>query len=88
MNKAQLVELMAEFTNTKKAAQEAVEKMIGSIKKSVKKDEAVTIAGFGTFKLKRRKARMGRNPKTGETIKISAKKGVGFKPAKDFKEML
>lgn len=88
MNKAELIETVAAFTNTKKAAQDAVESLIGSIKKAVKKNEPVTIAGFGTFKLKQRKARTGRNPKTGETIQIPAKKGVGFKPAKDWKEML
>ena len=88
MNKVQLIEKVAEFTNTKKDAQQVVETLLDMIKKSVKKKEPVTIAGFGTFKLKERKARTGRNPKTGETIQIPAKKGVGFKPAKDFKEML
>ncbi len=88
MNKAQLIETVAAYTNTKKAAQDAVESMLGAIKKSVKKNEPVTIAGFGTFKLKSRKARTGRNPKTGETIQIPAKKGVGFRPAKDWKEAL
>ena len=88
MNKAQLIEKMAEFTNTKKDAQQAVDALLDTIKKTLKKKEPVTIAGFGTFKLKERKARMGRNPKTGETIQIPAKKSVGFRASKDFKEML
>ena len=88
MNKAEMIEKMSEFTGTKKAAQEAVDTLFNEIKESIKKAEAVSIAGFGIFKIKERKARTGRNPKTGETIQIPAKKSVGFKPAKDFKEML
>jgi nucleoid DNA-binding protein len=88
MNKAQLVEIVAQKTNTKKEAQEMVEMILNAIKGSLKKKEQVALAGFGIFKIKERKARTGRNPKTGETIKIPAKTGVGFKPSKDFKESL
>jgi len=88
MNKASLVEIVAESTNTKKEAQEVVEKLLLSIRASLKKEEDVSISGFGTFKVKHTKARMGRNPKTGEQIKISAKKKVAFKAAKDLKESL
>ena len=87
MNKAQLVEVVAQKTNTKKEAGETVEMILNAIKSSLKKKEQVAIAGFGTFKVKERKARMGRNPKTGEQIQIPAKKSVGFRPAKELKTL-
>ncbi len=87
MNKAQLVEVVAQKTNTKKEAGETVEMILNAIKSSLKKKEQVAIAGFGTFKVKERKARMGRNPKTGEQIHIAAKKSVGFRPAKELKTL-
>ncbi|MCD6583799.1 MAG: HU family DNA-binding protein [Candidatus Omnitrophica bacterium] len=88
MNKAQLIEAVAKKTNTKKEAQMAVEALLEAIKNSLKKKESVTIAGFGTFKVKERKARTGRNPKTGETIQIPAKKTVGFRASKELKAIL
>jgi nucleoid DNA-binding protein len=88
MNKAQLIEWVAQTTNTKKEAQDAVETLLEGIRKSLKKQENVTIAGFGTFKVKHRKARTARNPKTGATIQVPAKKTVGFKPSKDLNAML
>ena len=88
MNKAELVEKIAEMTETKKAAQEIVETVWDSIKNSLKKKEDVAISGFGTFKVKQTKARQGRNPKTGETIQIPAKRKVAFRAAKDLKEMV
>jgi nucleoid DNA-binding protein len=86
MNKAQLVETIVDKTETKKAAQEIVDTLLLSIRKSLQKKEDVAISGFGTFKVKQTKARMGRNPKTGETIQISAKRKVAFKASKDLKE--
>ena len=68
--------------------QSAVETVLSSIKGSLKKKEDVTIAGFGTFKVKVTKPRMGRNPKTGEQIQIPSKKKVAFKASKDLKESL
>lgn len=88
MNKAQLVEEIAKFTSSKKDAKEAVETMWDSIKNSLKKRDPVAISGFGTFKVKETKARMGRNPKTGEQIKISAKKKIAFRASKDLKAIL
>ncbi|MDD3297061.1 MAG: integration host factor subunit beta [Candidatus Omnitrophica bacterium] len=88
MNKAQLVETIAARTATKKEAQEIVETIWDSIKSSLKKKEDVAISGFGTFKVKQTKARMGRNPKTGETIQIPAKKKVAFRASKDLKAIL
>ena len=87
MNKAQLIEAVAQSVCSKKEAQTAVETILASIKSSLKKKEDVTISGFGTFKVKETKARTGRNPKTGETIKIPAKKKVAFRASKELKTM-
>ncbi|OQX86538.1 MAG: hypothetical protein B6D55_05850 [Candidatus Omnitrophica bacterium 4484_70.2] len=88
MNKTQLIEKVAEKTSTKKEAQMAVETLLEAIKNSLKNNESVTIAGFGTFKVKERKARTARNPKTGETIQVPAKKTIGFRPSKELKSIL
>lgn len=88
MNKAQLIEAVAANTATKKEAQTAVETIWDTIKGSLKKKEDVTISGFGTFRVKQTKARTGRNPKTGETIQIPAKRKVAFRASKDLKELL
>ena len=88
MNKAQLIASVSESTNTKKDAQMAVECVFDSIKKSLKKKDPVTISGFGTFKVKQTKARQGRNPKTGETIQIPAKRKVAFRASKELKELV
>ncbi len=88
MNKGQLVEEVAKQTSTKKEAQDLVENIVCTIKSSLSKGDDVAISGFGTFKVKQTKARTGRNPKTGETIEIPAKRKVSFKAAKDLKESL
>lgn len=88
MNKAELIDAIAGNLSTKKEAQIAVDALLEAIKKSLKKKEDVAIAGFGTFRVKQTKARTGRNPKTGETIKIPAKKKVAFRAAKDLKELV
>ncbi|MCK4519972.1 MAG: HU family DNA-binding protein [Candidatus Omnitrophica bacterium] len=88
MNKAQLVEAIAVKTATKKEAQEIVDTVWDTIKSSLKKQEDVAISGFGTFKVKQTKARMGRNPKTGEAIQIPAKKKVAFRVSKELKNLL
>lgn len=88
MNKSDLVALVAEKTETKKAAQEIVDSILAGIKTSLKKKEDVALAGFGNLKIKKTKARNGRNPKTGETIKIKAKTKVAFKAAKELDELL
>ncbi|MCF7916313.1 MAG: HU family DNA-binding protein [Candidatus Omnitrophica bacterium] len=86
MNKGQLIEEVAKQTATKKEAQDLVEGIVETLKSSLAKGDDVSISGFGNFKVKQTKARTGRNPKTGETIQIPAKKKVSFKPAKDLKE--
>ncbi len=88
MNKAQLVEAIAVKTATKKEAQEIVDTVWDTIKSSLRNQEDVAISGFGTFKVKQTKARMGRNPKTGEAIQIPAKKKVAFRVSKELKNLL
>jgi len=88
MTKAELVEQMAKEAGISKvAAAAALDSMIDGITKALKKkDGRVTLVGFGTFQKIRRKARKGRNPQTGEEIKIKAQNVVKFKPGKKLKD--
>ncbi|MEJ2376610.1 MAG: HU family DNA-binding protein [Pseudolabrys sp.] len=70
---------------TKKQGQEMLEDLVGMITKHLKKGERVKIAGLGILQVRKRAARMGRNPATGEQIKIKASKKVAFRAAKDLK---
>ena len=89
MNKAQLTEAVRKTLKSSKAdAERGVNAVLESIKKGLKKDKAVQLVGFGSFTVKKRKARMGRNPQTGAKIKIKASKTVGFKPGKALKSSL
>ena len=89
MNKGELVEKVAEATGlTKKDGEAAVNAFIETIQKALKDGDKVAIAGFGTFDVSKRKAREGRNPQSGETIKIAASMSPKFKAGKSFKEML
>lgn len=86
MNKAQLIDEVAKVTCSKKEAIAAIEATLAAIQKSLKKGDAVTLVGFGTFNVSKRKARKGRNPQTGEAIKIAAKKVPVFKAGKGLKD--
>ena len=86
MNKGDLVNEVAKILDTKKEAQAAVDCVFESITKSLKKKGTVTLVGFGTFKVDKRKARKGRNPQTGETISIKAKKVPKFVAGKALKD--
>jgi len=89
VNKATLIEKMAKDAGiTKTAAATAVDSFILGITQSLKKNQRVTLVGFGTFGVSKRKARTGRNPQTGETIKIKAKKAVRFKAGKQLEKTL
>jgi DNA-binding protein HU-beta len=80
MNKGDLIEAVAKDLKASKAAAErAVSAVIENISKGLKKDKKVQLVGFGTFDVRKRKPRKGRNPRTGEAILIKAGKGVGFK---------
>lgn len=86
MNKGDLIEEVAKVTCTKKEAVLAVDATLAAIQKALKKGDAVTLVGFGTFGVKKRKARVGRNPQTGKEIKIAAKKVPVFKAGKGLKD--
>ena len=88
MTKAELVDVMAADAKISKAAAgAALESFMANVTKALKKkDGKVTLVGFGTFQKGRRKARKGRNPQTGEVIKIKATNVVKFKPGKKLKE--
>ncbi|MFH1487673.1 MAG: HU family DNA-binding protein [Pseudomonadota bacterium] len=86
MNKGDLVNEVAKVVSTKKEAQEAVDCVFSAITKALKKKDAVTLVGFGTFKVDKRKARTGRNPQTGEAIKIKAKNVPKFSAGKALKD--
>ncbi len=86
MTKADLVSAVAETGMMKKEAADAVDAVIAAIKESLSKGEDVRLMGFGTFSVKKRKARTGRNPQTGEPLKIKAKKVPVFKPGKELKD--
>jgi DNA-binding protein HU-beta len=88
-SKDQLAEIIAEATGcTKTAARDAVEGVFDTIMDNCKRAGEIQIPGFGKFSVRQRAARNGRNPRTGETIKIKASKSVGFKPASAFKGAL
>ena len=73
---------------TKKSVTEIVDTVFEVMTKTVKKEKKFSYPNFGTFAVKKRKARKGRNPQTGEVIKIKASKSVSFKPSPGFKKML
>ena len=88
MNKKQLVtKISAALSQSKVDAERTFDIITQIILDCLKNNEAVKIAGFGTYKVAKRKARVGRNPRTGEQIQISASQKVKFLPAKGLKEM-
>ena len=89
MNKADLVEMVAkDLGESKAAAERAISSVLSCVQKGVKKDKVCQIIGFGTFNVRKRKARAGRNPQTGEAIRIKASRSVAFKPSQKFKAMV
>lgn len=87
MNKSELIEHIAtEADISKAAAGRALEGFLEGVKRSLKKGDPVTLVGFGTFGVSKRKARTGRNPRTGEAIKIKAAKVPSFRAGKALKE--
>jgi DNA-binding protein HU-beta len=87
MTKSQLVTRLADSGGvTRKQADDLLAVLTDTIVKTVKKGESVKIPGLGVFRLRKMRARMGRNPQTGEAIKIPARRKVGFSVAKTFKE--
>ncbi len=89
MTKAELIEALANKLPLNKAeAERAVNIVLDDIIAALKQGQRVNISGFGTFSVSTRQARTGRNPKTGETIEISASRSAKFKPGKQLKDSL
>lgn len=87
MNKSELIEAVAQSADISKAAAgRAVDAFVDSIADALKEGDQVTLVGFGTFTVRERAARTGRNPRTGETINIPASKIPGFKAGKALKD--
>jgi DNA-binding protein HU-beta len=87
MNKAEFIEAVADTAELSKAdAGRAVDAMIAAITRTLKKGDSVTLVGFGTFDVRKRGARTGRNPRTGEEIKIKASLNPAFKAGKALKD--
>ncbi len=89
MNKGELVETLAASCDMNKStADQVVNSILSAISEALSADDKVTLIGFGTFSVSERAARQGRNPQTGETIQIAAKKSVKFKPGKQLEEFI
>ena len=87
MNKQNLIDHIAANADiSKAAASKAIDAFTDAITQAMKKEETVSLVGFGSFAVKQRAAREGRNPKTGQTLKIPASKSVGFKAGKGLKD--
>ncbi len=87
MNKSHLVAYVAgELVTSRLQAQRLVDTVLEGIRRGLQEDESVTLTGFGTFEVKSRKARLGRNPQTGEPIRIDAGRRVGFRVGKALKD--
>ena len=87
MNKSELIEAVAKTAGISKAtAGDALDATLAAIKAALKKEQSVTLVGFGTFKVGKRAARTGRNPRTGEAIKIKAAKVPKFSAGKALKD--
>ncbi len=87
MNKAQMIDHVARSADiSKAAATRALDSMVGAIKATLKKNGSVTLVGFGTFRVSKRKARTGRNPRTNQPIRIPAAKVPKFTPGKALKD--
>ena len=87
MNKSELIDAVASASDLSKAdASRAVDGVIGAVTQALKSGEQVTVVGFGTFLVRQREARSGRNPRTGETIQIKASKVPAFKAGKALKD--
>jgi len=89
MNKAELIEAVADSTDVSKAAAgRSVDVTFEAITNALQKGDTVTLVGFGTFSVRDRAARTGRNPRTGEVIQIKASKSPGFKAGKALKDAI
>jgi len=83
MNKADLIVELTKVLSTRKEAVSAVERVFEAMRQAVRGGQKVVISGFGSFHVKMRKAKVGRNPRTGAVVPVPPRRGVKFTPAKD-----
>ncbi len=89
MNKSQLIQKICKDANLKRAQSvRAVKALVGAIREAVRGGDKISLTGLGTFKVKARKARPGRNPKTGDVIAIPAGRKISFKPSLSLKKLI
>ena len=87
MNKSELIDAAAASTGLSKSdVTKTLDSILGNISDAVQKGDRVSLSGFGTFERRERSARTGRNPQTGETLRVAASKAPAFKPAKAFRD--
>ena len=87
MTKKDLIEIVAKKANlTNKASRDSVQTTLNTIRDALKRGEKVVLTGFGTFSIRSRQQRVGRNPKTGQKITLAARKAPGFTPGKTLKK--
>ena len=86
MNKTDMIDTVQAVLENRKQAEASINSIISNIEAALAKGDAVTLTGFGTFKVAKRNARTARNPKTGEPIKVKAKNVIKFTPGKKLKE--
>jgi nucleoid DNA-binding protein len=87
LTKKDIIEVVAKKANlTNKASRDAIQTFLNTIRDSLKRGDKVVLTGFGTFSIRKRAERVGRNPKTGAKITLSARKTPGFTPGKTFKK--
>ena len=83
MNRLDIIKAVAKVLSTKGEASRAVETTFDTVREALKNGDKVVISNFGTFRVKSRQARVGRNPKTGATVEVPPRKGVRFKASKN-----
>ena len=89
MTKVELIDKVAEGLGLpKREIEKMLEKLISTVQNALKAGEKVSVAGLGTFVVKEKKERMARNPKTGESVHVPAKKAPKFRPGKELKEII
>ncbi len=89
MTKVELIDKVAEGLGLpKREVEKMLEKLISTIQNSLKAGQKVSVAGLGTFVVKEKKARIARNPKTGESVQVPAKRAPKFRPGKELKEII
>ena len=89
MTKVELIDKVAEGLGLpKREIEKMLEKLISTIQNALKAGQKVSVAGLGTFVVKEKKARISRNPKTGESVQVPAKKAPKFRPGKELKEIV